>query len=74
MKRILRIELSGAMYEELIDAAERTAKRDEEACDPVAFAKELIESALAERRLERLARLSVRTGAPRCSSLGCCAE
>ncbi len=71
MRRIIKIELSGAMYDELVDAAERTAKRDEEACDPVAFAKELIESALATRRLERMAHLSARSG-PRCASLGCC--
>ncbi len=58
--RIL-IELRKPMYDELVDAAKRSAKRDEESPRPEVYAAELIESALAERRLERIAFVSRRT-------------
>jgi hypothetical protein len=54
---VLRIPLRREMYLELLDATRRCAKPDEPACPPEEFAKECIESALATRRLERMARL-----------------
>lgn len=60
----LKITLNRAMYDELVDAAARAAKRDEEPPSPVDYAKELIESCLAERRLERIAFVSRRAAIP----------
>jgi hypothetical protein len=70
--RVLRIDLRREMYDELADAALRTAKSDEQPCSPEEFALQLIESELANRRLERIARASRSVAIQRCSSLGCC--
>ena len=52
----LYIRLREELYLELIDAAAECYQRDEPRdCTPEDFAKECIESALASRRLDRLA-------------------
>ena len=56
----IMIDLRKPMYDELVDAAKRAAKRDEQAPAPEVYAAELIESCLAERRLERIAFVSRR--------------
>ena len=56
--KVLRIPLREAMYLELIDAAAECYQRDERTdCTPEQFATECIESALASRRLEKIAAL-----------------
>lgn len=56
--KVLRIQIRDEMYFELIDPAASCYQRDERRdCTPEQFAVECIESALASRRLERIAAL-----------------
>ena len=56
--RVLHLRIRKEMYLELVDAAAECYQRDETRdCTPESFAVECIESALATRRLERMATL-----------------
>ncbi len=51
---VLTIQLSQTMYEELHFAAADTGELDEEVCSIEGFARECIESVLADRRLYKI--------------------
>jgi hypothetical protein len=58
MKHELHVQLAPEMFYELVDAAAECSMRDECTISPEDFAREAVESVLAQRRIERLAILS----------------